>query len=189
MIYVTHDQVEAMTLADKIVLLRAGPEVQTQGSIAQVGSPLALYHRPSNLFVAEFIGSPKMNVLPANLLQPGEHRSRLQVSEAAWTAEVDTRHLTPGAAVSVGVRPEDLRLAPAPADNVLSGRVEHIEKLGESSLLYLSTPACAALLTVKVEGTAPHRVGEAVHALCQPGRLHLFDAQGLACPRTAELPA
>ena len=65
MIYVTHDQVEAMTLADKIVLLHTGDRITKHGSIAQVGSPLTLYHRPASLFVAEFIGSPKMNILPA----------------------------------------------------------------------------------------------------------------------------
>jgi len=68
MIYVTHDQVEAMTLADKIVLLRSGEDVQTKGSVAQVGTPMDLYHRPNSLFVAEFIGSPKMNVLPASFV-------------------------------------------------------------------------------------------------------------------------
>ena len=82
MIYVTHDQVEAMTLADKIVLLRAGEDVQTKGSVAQVGTPMDLYHRPNSLFVAEFIGSPKMNVLPAVFLEAHDGRAQISVARA-----------------------------------------------------------------------------------------------------------
>ena len=70
MIYVTHDQVEAMTLADKIVLLNSGDAMQKEGSVAQIGKPLDLYHRPANLFVAGFIGSPKMNFCPPRSRRP-----------------------------------------------------------------------------------------------------------------------
>ena len=189
MIYVTHDQVEAMTLADKIVLLRAGADVQTKGSIAQVGSPLTLYHRPASLFVAEFIGSPKMNILGATLQQPGNPSSALQLAGTPFGAAVDTTRLAAGSAVSVGVRPEDMRLADGPGANVLSGRIEHIEKLGEASLLYLSTAGSPQLLTVKVDGTTRHRDGETVFVSCPAECLHVFDAEGDACHRTPDLPA
>ncbi|MEN9892180.1 MAG: sn-glycerol-3-phosphate transporter ATP-binding protein UgpC, partial [Pseudomonadota bacterium] len=96
MIYVTHDQVEAMTLADKIVLLRAGPEVQTLGSVAQYGTPMDLYHRPDNLFVAEFIGSPRMNVLPGRLLRAEATHAVVEVQGCEITAAVDARGCAPG---------------------------------------------------------------------------------------------
>ncbi len=189
MIYVTHDQVEAMTLADKIVLLRAGEDVQTKGSIAQVGSPLTLYHRPASLFVAEFIGSPKMNILEGTLEQANAMTSQLRVHGTPFEAAVNASRLAAGASVSVGIRPEDMRLAAGPGANVLSGHIEHIEKLGEASLLYLNTPASTQLVTVKVEGTTAQRTGETVHVQCPTESLHVFDAEGDACHRTPELPA
>jgi len=189
MIYVTHDQVEAMTLADKIVLLRAGEDVQTKGSIAQVGSPLTLYHRPASLFVAEFIGSPKMNILQGTLEQASAVTSQLSVHGTPFEAAVNATRLAAGASVSVGIRPEDMRLAAGPGANVLSGHIEHIEKLGEASLLYLNTPASTQLVTVKVEGTTAQRTGETVHVQCPTESLHVFDAEGDACYRTPELPA
>ena len=189
MIYVTHDQVEAMTLADKIVLLRAGEDVQTKGSIAQVGSPLTLYHRPASLFVAEFIGSPKMNILQGTLEQANAMTSQLRVHGTPFEAAVNASRLAAGASVSVGIRPEDMRLAAGPGTNVLSGHIEHIEKLGEASLLYLNTPASTQLVTVKVEGTTAQRTGETVHVQCPTESLHVFDAEGDACHRTPELPA
>ncbi|MBP9147182.1 MAG: sn-glycerol-3-phosphate ABC transporter ATP-binding protein UgpC [Rhodoferax sp.] len=189
MIYVTHDQVEAMTLADKIVLLRAGDDVQKKGSIAQVGSPLTLYHRPASLFVAEFIGSPKMNILPGVLEQAAADRSTLQVMGAPFAAAVDTTRLANGAAICLGVRPEDMHLCDAPGQNVISGQVEHVEKLGDSSLLYIMVSAKVPLLTIKIEGTANQTVGSIVHMQCPPDSLHVFDAEGDACLRTPKLPA
>ena len=189
MIYVTHDQVEAMTLADKIVLLRSGEAVQTKGSIAQVGSPLTLYHRPASLFVAEFIGSPKMNVLDAQLEAADAVQSKMHVHGTPFVGAVDATRLANGSKVSVGIRPEDMRLVDAPGANVLAGRIEHSEKLGEASLLYLSAPSASQLLTVKVEGTTAHRQGESVHVHCPVDSLHVFDADGDACRRTPELPA
>jgi multiple sugar transport system ATP-binding protein len=189
MIYVTHDQVEAMTLADKIVLLRAGADVTKKGSIAQVGSPLTLYHRPASLFVAEFIGSPKMNVVPATLAHAGADRTELQVQGTAFQAAVDSARLASGATVSMGIRPEDMALCDASGPNVLTGTVEHIEKLGESSMLYVSPGKGQPLLTVKVDGTATQATGATVHMHCPPEAIHLFDAEGDACRRTPELPA
>jgi len=189
MIYVTHDQVEAMTLADKIVLLRAGDDVQTKGSIAQVGSPLTLYHRPASLFVAEFIGSPKMNVLPGLLELAAADRSEVRILGTPFAAAVGSARLATGSTVTVGVRPEDMRLCDAPGANVISGQIEHIEKLGDASLLYVTVGNKIPLLTAKVEGTASQSVGSPVHMYCPPEALHLFDAEGDACRRTPELPA
>jgi multiple sugar transport system ATP-binding protein len=188
MIYVTHDQVEAMTLADKIVLLRAGDDVQKKGSIAQVGSPLTLYHRPASLFVAEFIGSPKMNVLPGLLENAAADRSTLRVAGTPFVAAVDSSRLASGSTVTVGIRPEDIRLCDAAGANVVSGQVQHIEKLGDSSLLYLTVGYQTPLLTAKVDGCASQVVGSTVHLHCAPELLHLFDATGEACRRTVDLP-
>jgi len=107
MIYVTHDQVDAMTLADKIVVLR-------DGVIEQVGSPMELYETPQNMFVAGFIGSPKMNFFPTADLSNGK----------------------PGQ--TIGIRPEHLELC-APDDALVTGRLELVEKLGEYALVYLTT--------------------------------------------------
>ena len=189
MIYVTHDQVEAMTLADKIVLLRSGEDVAKKGSIAQVGSPLTLYHRPASLFVAEFIGSPKMNVLPATCVAGSEASAHMTVLGHRFDAAVDARRVSGQSGLSLGVRPEDMRLTDSEGDNVLKGQVAHIEKLGESSLIYFRVPGDEQLLTLKVEGTSQYRKGDAVRVACPADTVHVFDAAGDACHRTVDLPA
>jgi multiple sugar transport system ATP-binding protein len=190
MIYVTHDQVEAMTLADKIVLLRAGEDVQTKGSVAQVGSPMDLYHRPNSLFVAEFIGSPKMNVLPAVFLEAGHGRAQVSVAGRAFEVAVDAAHLQAGQATHLGLRPEHMRLAPsADSDNSLAARVVHIEKLGEASLLYLDIGHGLPALTLKQEGTTVLTKGENIRLQIEATDLHLFDSAGDALHRTVDLPA
>ena len=135
MIYVTHDQVEAMTLADRIVLLNAGGAVLQEGSIAQVGPPLALYHHPVNLFVAGFIGSPKMNFLPGRLtrIEPTSVTITLPDGSTA-RALVDASAAQPGDVVTLGIRPEHVMLN-ASADNRVQAEVVHVEHLGESSFL------------------------------------------------------
>jgi len=146
MIYVTHDQVEAMTLADRIV-------VMNQGRIAQVGTPLQLYHRPANRFVAGFIGSPAMNFLtPADVMAP--------VGDAAI----------------LGLRPEDLRMAQA-GQVQLSGVVEHCERLGEMTIAHLRLPGGTALVA-KLPGDAEVRSGAALTLSADPARLHRFDVAG-----------
>ena len=190
MIYVTHDQVEAMTLADKIVLLRSGEDVQTKGSVAQVGTPMDLYHRPNSLFVAEFIGSPKMNVLPASFVAAGHGRAHITVAGNAFEVAVDASRLTAGQAVHMGLRPEHMRLAAGTetGPNTLAARVVHIEKLGEASLLYLELSPGAPTITLKVEGTTPLQAGENVRVRVLAEDLHLFDSNGEALTRTVSLP-
>ncbi len=189
MIYVTHDQVEAMTLADKIVLLRAGPDVQTKGSIAQVGTPMDLYHRPQSLFVAEFIGSPKMNILPGELLSATDQAAEVKVAGQTFRAAVDASRLKAGEPVSLGLRPEHMRLAQSDeVPNSLQAKVSHIEKLGEASLLYLDLGDGIPAITLKVEGTTHALNGDVVRVHVPAEDLHVFDRDGDALSRTVSLP-
>ena len=190
MIYVTHDQVEAMTLADKIVLLHTGKLIDERGSVAQVGSPMTLYHRPASTFVAEFIGSPKMNLLPARLLQATPDHALVDLAGQPVTVAVDARHLAAGAAVHVGIRPEHLLVGDAAVGpgSVLPAIQQHVERLGDASLLYVSVGSGLPQLTVKVEGSAPRGAGQALALRLLANQLHLFDAAGQACVRTVDLP-
>ncbi|MDO9570763.1 MAG: sn-glycerol-3-phosphate ABC transporter ATP-binding protein UgpC [Hydrogenophaga sp.] len=189
MIYVTHDQVEAMTLADKIVLLRAGPEVQTHGSIAQIGTPMDLYHRPNSLFVAEFIGSPKMNILPATFLSASPGMAHISVVGQVFEVAVQAEHLTAQQPVSLGLRPEHMRLASDDnSPNSLPAQVDHIEKLGEASLLYLRLDERLPTITLKLEGTTALKIGATIRLQVDACDLHLFDSSGQALTRTVSLP-
>jgi multiple sugar transport system ATP-binding protein len=188
MIYVTHDQVEAMTLADKIVLLRAGKAVQDAGSVAQFGSPMDLYHRPDNLFVAEFIGSPKMNVMPGRLVRAEADHAVVEVRGEQVTVAVDARRAAAGAAVTVGIRPEHLLIGESGAGCPLHVKLHQMERLGDSSLLYAQIQPELPLVTVRVEGAAPQVSGERMTLRLRAEECHLFDAEGQAFARTVPLP-
>ncbi|HSI56726.1 MAG TPA: sn-glycerol-3-phosphate ABC transporter ATP-binding protein UgpC [Ideonella sp.] len=183
MIYVTHDQVEAMTLASKIVLLNAGPAVQHDGSVAQFGPPLELYHHPVNKFVAGFIGSPKMNFIGAKLGSSDGKTALVRVGEAAFNAEVDARKLAPNAEVTLGVRPEHVQVVAPGGANTLHGLVAFIEQLGEASYVYVRL-AAGELITVRETGQSSCTVGEPVHLHFPSWCLHLFDGNDHACKRT-----
>ena len=185
MIYVTHDQVEAMTLADKIVLLRAGPDVQTLGSVAQFGTPMDLYHRPQNLFVAEFIGSPKMNILAGRLVRAEAGHAVVDVHGTEVTVAVDARGTAAGAPVSLGIRPEHL-VEGGGAGLTLTLRQK--ERLGDSSLLYLETAPNTPAITLRLVGDASHTPGTRVTLGLRAEDCHLFDANGQAFARTVTLP-
>ena len=193
MIYVTHDQVEAMTLADKIVLLHTGALIEEKGSVAQVGSPMALYHRPASLFVAEFIGSPKMNLLPAKLVRAEATYAVVELAGQQVTAAVDARHVSAGAKVRVGIRPEHITIAGSVKREgqgcTLPATLLHMERLGDSSLLYVNVGAGIPTLNVKVEGSASTSIGERLTLRLIPEQLHLFDAAGQACERPIVLPS
>ena len=189
MIYVTHDQVEAMTLADKIVLLHTGAHIEECGSIAQVGSPMTLYHRPASLFVAEFIGSPKMNLLPAKLVRAEPTFAVVELAGQQVTAAVDARHLSAGADVRVGIRPEHITIANEGEGCALPATLLHMERLGDSSLLYVNVGTGIPTLNVKVEGSANTAVGERLTLRLMSEQLHLFDAAGQACERPIVLPS
>jgi multiple sugar transport system ATP-binding protein len=184
MVYVTHDQVEAMTLADRILLLNSGDAVQREGSVAQCGSPLDLYHRPRTLFVAGFIGSPKMNFLPGTLVRAEAALAVVDLhSGERLEAAVDARRLAPGAPVTLGVRPEHTVLGSAPQHLVRP--VLWQERLGESTALYLDSGVAGQPLIVKAPGNAHAAPGQRIAFGLPAEALHLFDAQGHALERCA----
>ena len=145
MIYVTHDQVEAMTMADKIVVLRAG-------YIEQVGSPLELYHTPRNLFVAGFIGSPKMNFIE------GPEAAKL-------------------GAHTIGIRPEHITVTDGPG--VWSGVVSVSEHLGSDTFFHVHDTGLAETITVRAGGEVGIRHGDTIHLTPREDVIHRFDAKGL----------
>jgi ABC-type sugar transport system ATPase subunit len=177
MIYVTHDQVEAMTLADRIVVLNAG-------RVEQVGTPMELYHTPANLFVAGFIGSPAMNIVPCAIEPAGATatvtpRGGKRVAVAAAIPENAT-----GGEGTFGVRPEDLRIT-TDSDAIFSGRIDIVEKLGEVTMIYVDN-GDEAPIVAKLGGDAAVRKGDEVGLTAPVGRLHVFDDKGMAFPRTGE---
>ena len=152
-IYVTHDQVEAMTLADRVVVLR-------DGQIEQVGTPLELYDRPANQFVAQFIGTPQMNmVAPAQLPE----------LQAVCGLPIP-------AGGTVGLRPENITLCPA-GQGMVQGTVDLVEVLGAETLIYVSTTQGAQLVARMSERCALH-AGHAIGVQIDAAAAHLFDAQG-----------
>jgi multiple sugar transport system ATP-binding protein len=188
MIYVTHDQVEAMTLADKIVVLRAG-------QVEQVGAPLELYHHPRNQFVAGFIGSPNMNFIPTALEHVNTHAITMQLGGAA--GELTVAGITPsaslrrGESLTLGVRPEHLVAVPAEtrADSsrfaaILEGRVFVAEHLGGETYIYLKL-ADQSTVVMRAEGNHAARVGDVLHLGVPVGACHVFEASGQALLRVA----
>ena len=182
-IYVTHDQVEAMTLADRIVLLNSGEAVARDGSVAQFGPPLTLYHRPCNKFVAGFIGSPKMNFFDAVLESATAEAATLRLAGGeSLQARVDARSLAIGSAVTLGVRPEDAEVG-TPTQHVMR-TVQWQERLGESTYLYVESGTPGAPWVIKAPGNAYAKAGERVALSLPPQHLHVFDSKGIAVPRT-----
>ena len=181
MVYVTHDQVEAMTLADRIVVLQAG-------RIEQVGAPLELYEHPCNLFVAGFIGSPGMNLLDATVAEAsGQHALvRVKGSDEAIRCLVDASGARVGDAVKLGVRPEHLRAGDSA--NALATRVTFVESLGGMTYAYCTHPAVDDVLTCVVEGDRRLAADTALSLAVPPEKAYLFDAQGLAFRRLAAAP-
>ncbi|MDQ0457023.1 ABC transporter ATP-binding protein [Rhizobium paknamense] len=170
MIYVTHDQVEAMTLADRIVVLSAG-------RIEQVGAPLELYERPANLFVARFIGSPAMNILPATLAETGKATRILLGGQRPVDVPIETPMGASGASASLGVRPEDLTIATG-EEFLFEGTVTLVEALGEVTLLYVEGPLEGEPVVVKLPGIADVQKGARLRFAAAAGKLHLFDGEG-----------
>ena len=175
MIYVTHDQVEAMTMADKIVVLR-------DGQVMQVGKPLDLYNRPANQFVAGFIGSPKMNFLPAKLAGNAGTAGEGAILEVAGTSLPFGRALPPalaGEALTFGVRPEHITVGGEAGVFLGEVEVQLVEHLGGQTVLYVSTKT-GDMLTVVIDGQMRVTHGEKVALRVDPALCHLFNAEGLA---------
>jgi len=176
MIYVTHDQVEAMTLADRIVVLK-------DGFVEQVGSPMELYRHPGNLFVAQFIGSPAMNIVPGTIERAGGATTVRLASGTTAHVPIVTPAAAAGNAISFGVRPEDLRVAGAGDEVLLEGKVDYIEQLGEVQLVYVENGNGGEPLVAKLPGNAPVERGEMLRLTASPGDLHIFDADGRSFAR------
>jgi multiple sugar transport system ATP-binding protein len=150
MIYVTHDQVEAMTLADRIVLLN-------KGRIEQQGAPLDLYEAPANKFVAGFLGQPKMNFLAIGVLPVvGAVRG----------------------AVTLGLRPDAIEILDRPRPGAVAGRIVVVEQLGTSTLLHVQLDGVADLVTVEVRGKTAHKAGADIWLGLDPAKGHFFTADG-----------
>jgi len=181
-VYVTHDQVEAMTLADRIVLLHAGADAERFGSIAQSGAPLELYHHPNSRFVAGFIGSPRMNFIDGvvDSIEPGKVSVTLARQDEQLTAYVDGRRLQRGQPVTLGVRPEHLRLDGD--DQFIECATVLSERLGEHS--YIHADHAGGSLVAKAPGDTPIGSGERIRVHVPPQVCHLFDAQGVALRRS-----
>lgn len=169
MIYVTHDQTEAMTLADTIVVLHAG-------QVAQTGTPLELYNRPDNLFVAGFIGSPRMNLIAA-IADGVDGAPVLRVGDTAL-ALPPVEGLVPGANCTFGIRPEHIALGPS-EDADLVATVSFAEQLGGETYLYADLPGLPQI-TLHQPGQVPVRPGEQIALRLDRTRMHLFDADGRA---------
>ena len=155
MIYVTHDQVEAMTLADRIVVIN-------QGIIEQVGTPVELYNSPTNQFVAEFIGSPKMNMINLQDIRSLNLKNLNVPSEAS----------------KIGIRPEHISLANNESHK-LRGTVRHIENLGEHLLCYVNLEMNSEI-TAKLDVNSDIRVNEIINLNWHQDHQHFFDSMGFA---------
>ncbi|TQS70009.1 ABC transporter ATP-binding protein [Rhodobacteraceae bacterium] len=177
MIYVTHDQVEAMTMADRIVVLRAG-------EVMQVGTPLDLYNRPANQFVAGFIGSPKMNFLPVVVAPRGV---TLDETPIGLSVPQDT---PAHAALTLGVRPEHLSAAPLPTGEQITLpplRVDLVEHLGGSTVVHASTPGGRTLCAM-LPGQTPITQGAILTLHAAREACHLFDPEGQVIHAAPPLP-
>ncbi|MBB3406974.1 lactose/L-arabinose transport system ATP-binding protein [Rhizobium sp. BK316] len=167
MIYVTHDQTEAMTLADKIVVLR-------DGYIEQAGTPREIYERPNNVFVAGFIGSPRMNLLDASWTGDGN----IMVSGNRIRSPIGGAGLSQGQKITLGMRPEHLRIASSSQDETLRATVDFDEYLGGTQFLYCQL-GDGQPLTVEYRGLSDIATGSQLAFTCDPACLHIFNADGM----------
>lgn len=165
-IYVTHDQEEAMTLADRIVVMRTG-------MIEQVGTPLEIYSDPVSYFVADFFGSPSMNLIPG-AIEATAQGVRFRGPRFAFELPSECAHLAPGAA-TIGLRPEHLSVQPG--GGAFQAQVRLVEPLGKETLLYFDYGGDKPLIAI-VEGTREFYTGEPLGLTFDPKRLYLFGADG-----------
>ncbi len=173
MIYVTHDQVEAMTMGDRICVMK-------DGHIMQVAGPIELYNHPANLFVAGFIGSPSMNFFhgrlntsPAGLKFVETNADQPPATiplNAPWSALAPSWD---GRGVTLGLRPENLRPAPDDTSGVINARIELVEPMGAETYLHLHTGATAFI--ARVDPTGRYTAGDRITLIPDSGRCHLFD--------------
>ncbi|SIS67947.1 ABC transporter ATP-binding protein [Neptunomonas antarctica] len=180
MIYVTHDQVEAMTLADKVVVL-------SQGQIEQVGSPMELYHHPVNQFVAGFLGMPKMSFLPGKVV--GSDADGVDVELMAGPGvrvPVTSEGVSIGQKVTLGVRPEHIRVTAADESD-FHGILDIAEHLGSDTFCYVKTDT-KETLTVRTPGDFSGAYGDRIGLSLDLQHCHLFDEQGMAIAKLNRAP-
>jgi multiple sugar transport system ATP-binding protein len=171
MIYVTHDQVEAMTLADKIVVL-------DHGVISQIGAPMDLYLSPENKFVASFIGSPTMNFVPAELKAAEGAMAALELKGGGKVTVRTRKGVRQNGAIELGIRPEHVGIgAPGAADAALPGTIQIIEHLGNATIMYVDTPA--GQIVVQDDGDTRAKTGEPVGVIFDPAKCHIFASNGM----------
>lgn len=175
MLYVTHDQSEAMTLADRIVVLRSG-------LVEQIGSPMELYHRPVNRFVAGFLGSPQMNFLPGRLLDKSPDSASIALESGdAVTAAVAALGCQAGSRVELGIRPEHVRLSNA--EHGIRATVEFVEQLGDAQFAYLRLAGNQSV-TARIGSGVRIAVRGAVNVVFPAADCHVFmDDSGISLPR------
>ena len=159
-IFVTHDQVEAMTMADRIVIMK-------DGYIQQVGTPAEVFHKPANTFVARFIGAPSMNLLS------GQIDGTTVTLDAGQKVQVTALKTATTKSVKLGVRPDDLQ--PGSSNPIITGQVILREPLGSETLIYVDTPS--GEIIAKADGRTPPDVGETVQLGATPENLHVFDTK------------
>jgi multiple sugar transport system ATP-binding protein len=178
MIYVTHDQVEAMTLANRIVVLSAG-------RIEQIGTPMQLYNEPSNVFVAGFIGSPRINLLDADVQAISPRRAVLRLASGdTITAAVDARAARVGQRVMLGLRPEHFDAQAA--TDILPVKIRFVERLGSVTVAYGTLVGTDTEITLQVPGDLAIAPGEIMRPGVAPHVCHVFDAEGRAFPRFSD---
>ena len=181
MIYVTHDQIEAMTLADKIVVLSAG-------RIEQVGTPQQLYHHPANRFVAGFIGSPKMNFIDGVIVEIGPEGALVDVPGGGrQLAAVEAGTLKVGDKATLGIRPEHLAIVTG--QPLLQARYTALELLGDFSYLYAAADASDEPLILRVADSLQLASGSVIGVGAEAHRCHLFREDGSAVKRLLRDPA
>ena len=170
-VYVTHDQVEAMTLADRIVVLR-------DGRIEQQGKPEDLYDRPANLFVAGFIGQPRINLLGATLRRSGGAPHIDVPPFGAVAASAASAAAPDGSALTIGLRADAVSLDPRPEDAQACGRVELVENLGNEVLVHVRLPDTGGTLITTMQRSRAPRPNREVRVGFDPATMHVFDAAG-----------
>jgi multiple sugar transport system ATP-binding protein len=169
MVYVTHDQVEAMTLADKIVVLK-------DGEVMQVGAPMDLYHHPANLFVAGFLGAPSMNFIPVAVRAVAGERATV-ANAALDPIEVSTagRAIVAGGKAILGIRPQYLVPSPVPSEGMLHGNIVLTERLGAETVVEVVLKDGSSIIAALNEDHVL-RPGAEIGLRFDPGQAHLFEA-------------
>ncbi|MES2323359.1 MAG: sn-glycerol-3-phosphate ABC transporter ATP-binding protein UgpC [Pseudomonadota bacterium] len=175
MVYVTHDQVEAMTLGERIVVINGG-------RIEQVGTPHALYNHPGNLFVAGFLGAPKMNFMAGEVAAAGAGMLAVRLAGGALIETLaDGSRAAVGDKVTLGVRAEHMQITRDDGPNQVTVQVGHVEYLGDQTIAYTSMPGDPALIAVRQNHDGqPLHAGDTLRVHLPAGHCHVFDAAGAA---------